>query len=482
MVMVDVQIQRNGSRVPVVAFFGTKGGVGKTTIARRFAELVTLAKGSPNVLLIDGDVHHRGMTVDMTTNTPTACKTVHDYVVTQNWDQVEAVNCTGEIRGAGEHSGRLWFIPASEPNAPDVFAASASIGAAKLLETLHQVASRAVAKYECGCVVVDCGPIIDPYTAASAMLADRAFIIGQNEPISFSSLDTYPQKLREFYEDFRMGKMKVIINKVRGWQRLEDRRLSRDVFHAIPFTMEIVDLSEGLITAGQMQTMIFEDHIAQIVEKVFKADHQELVPERKDLLPDDWKKLAERAQGVERSPAISRLGLARLLLPLGLLGAVGGGLEYRLTSAAREQAEVSAYKSALLETIKRETMTLESRGVKPSAKLTAALVASEAIKPGDVRSIEVAVQATRDGGVGALPTRQSLDRSRENIGVGVLLGSVLLALLGFLAGRSRQQYLAALRGLRKNGVDWMLKEMNSKQSARRTFDKLLRMADAQGAE
>ena len=35
-------ISREGREIPVIAFFGAKGGVGKTTIARLFAELVNL--------------------------------------------------------------------------------------------------------------------------------------------------------------------------------------------------------------------------------------------------------------------------------------------------------------------------------------------------------------------------------------------------------------------------------------------------------
>ncbi len=130
---IDTRITKGGKRIPVVAFFGTKGGVGKTTIARRFAELVTLARSSPNVLLVDGDVHHRGMTVEMTSQTSFSCKTVHDYVVSQNVSDIEAVNMSGIIKGARSDSGGLFFIPASTRESVRVFDESAKIGPENLL-------------------------------------------------------------------------------------------------------------------------------------------------------------------------------------------------------------------------------------------------------------------------------------------------------------------------------------------------------------
>src|ERR1044071_7304805 len=128
----DTRVTNNGRGIPVVAFFGTKGGVGKTTISKRFAELMTLADSAPNVLLVDGDVHHRGMTVEMKTQTHVACKTVHDYIVSKNVDDVEAANVTAVIPGSRPGSGSLFFVPASSPDADHVFAESALIGPEKL--------------------------------------------------------------------------------------------------------------------------------------------------------------------------------------------------------------------------------------------------------------------------------------------------------------------------------------------------------------
>ena len=84
----DLVITRNGKKIPIVAFFGARGGVGKTTIARKFAEHVVKASVRPNVLIVDTDVYNRGMTVEMTSEMPFTCKTVHDYIASQNVSDV----------------------------------------------------------------------------------------------------------------------------------------------------------------------------------------------------------------------------------------------------------------------------------------------------------------------------------------------------------------------------------------------------------
>ena len=53
----DTKVMNRGKRVPVVAFFGTKGGVGKTTISRRFAEMVTKARELLSVPAHEPDAH-----------------------------------------------------------------------------------------------------------------------------------------------------------------------------------------------------------------------------------------------------------------------------------------------------------------------------------------------------------------------------------------------------------------------------------------
>lgn len=474
---IDTRITNNGRRIPVVAFFGTKGGVGKTTISKRFAELMTLADSGPNILLIDGDVHHRGMTVEMKTQTHVACNTIHDYIVSKNVDNVEAANITAVLKGARPESGSLFFIPASSPDSDHVFLESANIGADKLLEILHQVVAKATQRYDCECVVIDCGPIIDPYTAASAMLADRAFIIGQNEPISFSSLKTYPSRIRDFYTDFRTDKMKVIINKVRGWEQLEQRKLQgqEEIFAAIPFTMDIVDVSEGLSATNDMQLMLFEDHIAKIIEKVFRGDYPELVPPGQSLLPPEWGSLVQNPERLEHAAPIKRLGMLRLLLPIGLLALVGGAVLFYGASTQRHRAERAAQAQALTTAVRNSLA--EAEGSPAAEPLREALQLAQLVDAGDEQSLNRAVKGAQEAGVRNVPPLVRQDTSRENLGIGILLAGVVLSAIGYSCTRSRKNYLSAIKNLRKGGAQWLMSEMKAKKSSRKTFDRLLKMSE-----
>jgi cellulose biosynthesis protein BcsQ len=88
-------------KVPIIAFFGTKGGVGKTTITNKFADLVASAEKRPKVLLIDFDVDARGTTILRTRGRSFSCKAIHDYIAerSSNVEEVIDVTDTIEVRG-----------------------------------------------------------------------------------------------------------------------------------------------------------------------------------------------------------------------------------------------------------------------------------------------------------------------------------------------------------------------------------------------
>src|SRR5579871_6985652 len=89
-----------GQQVPVIAFYSVQGGVGKTTLARKFAELVTIAEGfghKPNVLLIDLDVEAMGLTFRLTQGLFVNPRTVHEMLAQRNVTTAQAVNVSGAI-------------------------------------------------------------------------------------------------------------------------------------------------------------------------------------------------------------------------------------------------------------------------------------------------------------------------------------------------------------------------------------------------
>lgn len=319
--MIDRESEGPGPmrQIPIVAFFGTKGGVGKTTIARRVAELVTQAGSSPNLLAIDFDIEHRGLTVTLAGGNPFGCHTMHDYIAARlgTIDQALDVSDTITRRSpqASGGGGRLFLIPASTRDSRETFRTIADIRYPELVDLIRALIDDASAKYDISCVIIDCGPTINPYTAAAAHLADRAFIIGQNEPISYESLQTYAFKIREFYPDFNSTRMSVILNKVRG-----NVPTDMGFFHIIPFTIDVVDITEGIEDINTTRLMLFDRHILEITRKIFERLDLGLVPGPEVIIPPDWRAL------VEQAPRLLQTKQARIRRLLGKLLYAGGAL------------------------------------------------------------------------------------------------------------------------------------------------------------
>lgn len=295
--------------VPIIAFFGTRGGVGKTTITSRFSEFVSYGPNNPNVLMIDFDVDHRGLTVLWTRGRAFTCQTIHDYMTQQITTLDKAVDVTEEKRnGAG---GKLFLIPSAHSDSRLVFKTTALLDYGELVNVIIELIKGAIVRYDISCVVIDCGPIINPYTAAAAHIADQAFIIGQNEPISYDSLSNYSYKIKEFYEGFNSSKMAVILNKVRG-----DVKQGYNAFAVIPFTLEVIDISEGLENVDRIRVSLFESYIHFIVAKVFRKDHPSFVPSQGVVLNDELKHLGSNPKSLYRH---KNLKLLRIAGPLALV-------------------------------------------------------------------------------------------------------------------------------------------------------------------
>src|SRR5689334_5534970 len=130
--MMDAQaipmIMNQGQRVPVVAFYSVSGGVGKTTLARKFAELVTLAPGQgghrPNVLLVDLDVDSRGLTFRVAQNLRGTFRTVHELMAAEDVTNAQAIDVTNEVSLSSvspqpaappQQRGHLYLMPAASP-------------------------------------------------------------------------------------------------------------------------------------------------------------------------------------------------------------------------------------------------------------------------------------------------------------------------------------------------------------------------------
>jgi len=473
-------IVNQGRPVPIVAFMGTKGGTGKTTVARTFIELVAQGVSRPNVLLIDSDVHHRGMTIEIEKNTPVTCKSLHDYISSNGKDAVEPAYMSGEIRDAFGTPGDLYFIPASYPDSDEVFHRSARIGADEMLRIIHSVITEAVKKCDCRCVVIDCGAIVDPYTAAAVRLADRAFIVATNDDISFQNLGSYPRSIRGFYPDFNTAKMKTIFNRVRSHDMLEQRKMSsqQNIYASIPFQSAVMDGVEGVGEAERLARIFLRKHVGDIVKRIFSGDHQELIPDSKAMVPPDWFPVLQNADGILNGSQMKRkgasvalqlfLGVVMLALSVGFLG---------WTTWERYGTERMRNAQALALALKGEIASTNDTARKD--RLQEALRLAEAVSPHDPDSLKEATTAASKAGMGDLPQGARLSRTKENLTVLAVIVMGIIVVSGYAKRRQHiflRQLLQRIMRDRSGGVS-VLGELENSRDARRGFSILKGMVE-----
>lgn len=298
--------------IPKLAFFGTKGGVGKTTIASKFADLVAQGEGKPNILMIDFDVDHRGLTVTRLSGLTGRCKTIHEYIATRSMELERAIDVT-DIQLEGK-SGRVFLIPAAGKEETHIFRTMANVNSDEMLEIIRSLIKSAINKYKISCVLIDCGPVVNPYTAAAAYISDMAFIIGQNEPITYDNYTHYAHRIREFYEDFQTTHVNLVLNKTRG--KIPE---TISAFANIPFTMEVVDVTEGLDDIDEMRLTMFDNYIYDIVKKTFERNHPKFIPDPNIMLPKTWPKIPELVNSLSKSGELKISKALKNLLPTGII-------------------------------------------------------------------------------------------------------------------------------------------------------------------
>jgi len=298
--------------VPIVCFFGTKGGVGKTTIVDKFATLISRAPGNPNVLLVDFDVHHRGLTILRTRDRFGACKTIHEYLADASLEFSGAQDVTP--LGENRNHGRQFLIPSSGLSAEHVFATLGKLNPLDALERIKGLLNVAAKQHQIAAIVIDCGPIVDPLTAGAACISDMAFIVGQNEPISFQALQNYSIRIRDFFPDYDASRTKVLLNKVRGRVLQES-----SIYAVIPFTMEVIDYSEGLQDIDAMRLVYFDRCVYEILCSAMADRYPELVPNPDAVLTETQFEAVSFVASYPSTRWFRRIDLGSMAFWLGLI-------------------------------------------------------------------------------------------------------------------------------------------------------------------
>lgn len=318
------EILNQGQQVPIVAFYSVQGGVGKSTLARKFAELVTIAPGregrKPNVLLVDLDVEAAGLTFRLAQGLRQNFKTVHEVIAERNVAVAQAITVTGMVSLAGgnpSHRGQLYLMPAAPPEAKGLFDTIAGIEKADLLRLLQDMIRALVMQYDISCVVIDCAPGANPYTAAAATLASIPFLIGRNEQTTYEQIRVLPERFREWYDQFQPAKQRVIINAVSVKELYDSRAQQYSVFDFIPLTSDVIHETEGLSRIGSLRMLLFEKYIVDIIKQVFVGMNH-LIPEAPEVVGQEWLEVLSRLERCEEAPKVRRLRPFRHLRWVGI--------------------------------------------------------------------------------------------------------------------------------------------------------------------
>ncbi|MHC4474285.1 MAG: hypothetical protein ACYTEL_01485 [Planctomycetota bacterium] len=319
-------IELNGRPVPVIAFFGTRGGVGKSTISSYMAELILAAPGynrnPPNVLLIDMDVNARQLSMQyVEQHVVSACPTIHELVRLNEASQISSTNVTSLVDkpkegGKDRPHGELFFVPSAKREHTDVYSVGANADPDELCKLLSDLIQNIVIQDNISCVILDCTAIIDNYTAAAATIADAAFCISLVEPKAFDRVDEQGEKIRHICKNFDPGKLKAILNKSRRKDRIDLLKKTKDVFYAIPYTDELLR-GEGFEKPDELRVAIFKDHIVQLCDKILRHRWPELVPPPSVTVPAEIAVLSQVADKLEHSPGMKRLKMLRRLKAIG---------------------------------------------------------------------------------------------------------------------------------------------------------------------
>jgi cellulose biosynthesis protein BcsQ len=321
----ETAVRNQGQQVPIVTFYSIQGGVGKTTLARKFAELVTVAPGRegrhPNVLLVDLDVEAQGLTFRLAHGLRQNFRTVHEVFAERNLSNTQAIDVTDAVSlasGNPPHRGRLYLMPAAPPEARKLFDTIASIDKDELYRLLRDMIQALVTQYDVSCVVLDCAPGANPYAAAGATLADVPLLIGRNEDATYKQIQVLPERFREWYGQLQPARQRVIINGVSVKELFDVRAQQYSVFDFIPLTSDVIHETEGLSRTGSLRMLLFEKYIVDIIKQVF-VGMKHLIPEAPEVVGQEWIEVLNKLIHCERAPRVRRLQVLRNLQWVGVI-------------------------------------------------------------------------------------------------------------------------------------------------------------------
>lgn len=170
-----------GLAVPVIVLCGPSG-VGKSLLALKIAQILLRGESAPNVLLIDGDMHSCGLTLEIEGVANIRCGHLHDVIVghqpTVGPADLTSIHPKPRKWDSLPGEGRLFFLPSRHREATAPWDDLGQMDRGLLQRLLHEAIGYAANRVAANCIVVDTTSIPEPCSAALISLSDLVFLVG----------------------------------------------------------------------------------------------------------------------------------------------------------------------------------------------------------------------------------------------------------------------------------------------------------------
>jgi cellulose biosynthesis protein BcsQ len=312
-------------RIPVIALMGAKGGVGKTTITARMAELI--AETGNNVLVIDFDIESAGSTVfhyQRVKRGQPSVKTVYDHLVPYSAspdtlssliDTLPTDERLWEVTPdylAAKGLGSIYLLPARPLQfTTGRWEAVADIKAEErttiLLRELNKMLQRTeMAGKNINCIIVDCGAEFNPLVSAAFYRANYGFIVAMPDVISMGNVAEIRREHQARYPKTDVRKIQVIVNRALS----EADRARWASVRPAGFIPDAPDLYEAWLDGSLEFDLGYDDFsraIQQILVGTLQGADSTLVPDEAGIWVAPWmQQIVELGLPERRLPVIKR--------------------------------------------------------------------------------------------------------------------------------------------------------------------------------
>jgi hypothetical protein len=271
-------------------------GSGKSVIASSLAELITRAPDGPNVLLIDGDIYNRGLTVRAASllGRP-QCDYLQDGLMGGN-ENVSALELTDSLfRRTPSHQandGAMYFLPAAPVEALNPFRWISNLSEDDLNNRVARVMASAARKHSATCIVVDTVAIAEPIAAALAAASDILILVGSGEK---GAAESHFKSLSNLRPDESLLEPITVVNRV---NTPGEDSLFADRCHLIPH-LRLEQEKEEPEAELIMDWIDFDRRLIFILSRSLPPKQRQLLPPWFACFPSVWRPLATVVQAYQ---------------------------------------------------------------------------------------------------------------------------------------------------------------------------------------